>query len=134
MLPGSLGLNRSLDSIKFLVSFNCLILGNSFSVTSFYLSFFHTICAIEAEEKFICKLYLLQLIVLKLPNKPATMLEVTQNGGGREGGRTEKPHWKFFYCPVLSNIFFPNCELPINSMLIFYIPIDIVIVLVLSRM
>lgn len=125
MLPGSWGLNRSLDSIKSPVTFNCLILGNSFCVRSSYLSFFHTICAVDAEEKFIkwgwClfKLCLLHLTVLKLPNYPAKMLEVTQSsGGGREGGRTEKPCWKFFYCPVLINIFHSNCELTINSMLI----------------
>lgn len=75
------------------------------------------------------------MAALKLPNKAAKMLEVTPNssGGGREGGRTEKPCWKFFYCPVLLNNFHSDCELTINSMLIIsYIRIEVVIVLVPS--
>lgn len=56
-------------------------------------------------------------------------------GGGREGGRTEKPQWKFLCCPVLLNIFHSTWELTIISMLIIScIHIDVVIVLVPSSM
>lgn len=86
MLPGSLALNRSLDSIKSPVSFNCLILGNSSCVTSFYLFLLHNLCSRGRG-----KVYKMRLVSLQALPPSVDSVETPQPTSKNVGSDTK--HW-----------------------------------------